>query len=371
MRSAWMRSAWLALCAGIMSASCTDRTAPVGDSELRAGPAAATSSTKVTVLTLNMYPGTNLDLVVAALASPDQTDDEPALALAIQTLLETDYAARAELLADEIAWVRPHAVGLQEVSTFDIAAQVAGQAIQIDFLPILEAALAARGLNYVKAGVGTNYTLNPIAGVSYSQGDALLVDADRVTVTDAAHHIFTYNIGVIAPGIELRQGWSAADAVVAGRRVIFVTTHPEANLGGTSLSTLRAAQVTELVGSLPVGVSAIVMGDLNDEPGSAMYQVLTGAEFVDVWRALRPGVPGYTCCHEDDLSDPVARFDEHIDYIFARGFDRGAPGLQGKISLFGDQPSERVAGPTHPLWPSDHAGLTATLLTPPAAGHSQ
>jgi endonuclease/exonuclease/phosphatase family metal-dependent hydrolase len=321
-----------------------------------------------------MYPGTNLDLVVAALASPDPTDDGPALGVAIQTLLETDYSARAGLLAKEIARLRPHAVALQEVSTFDIAAAVAGQPVQIDFLPILETALAARGLHYIEAGVGTNYSLTPVAGVSYRQGDALLVDADRVTVASAGHHIFTTNIGEVAPGITLQQGWSVADAVVAGRRIIFASTHLEANLAGTSLSGLRALQATELVGSLPAGVPAIVMGDLNDEPGSPMYRVLAGAGMVDVWRALRPGVPGYTCCHDDDLGNPVARFDERIDYVlargFGRGFGRGPAKLQGKISLFGDQPSERVAGPVHPLWPSDHAGLAATLFTPPAAGHA-
>lgn len=363
-----MRSLGMVICAGILSLSCTDRTAPASEVELRNGPAEATATTKVRVLTLNMYPGTNLDLVVAALASPDPTDDGPALALAIQTLLETDYAARAGLLADEIARLRPHAVALQEVSTFDIAAEIAGQPIQIDFLPILEAALADRGLNYVAAGAGINYSLNPLTGVSYQQGDALLIDADRVTVTNAAHHIYTANIGQIAPGIELRQGWSVADAIVAGRRIIFASTHPEANLGTTSLSGLRAAQVTELVGSLPAGIPAIIMGDLNDEPGSPMYQVLTGAGFVDLWRALRPGVPGYTCCHDDNLANKLAPFDQRIDYIFARGFSRGAPGLQGTISLFGDQPSERAAGPVHPLWPSDHAGLSATVLTPPGKG---
>jgi len=325
---------------------------------------------RVTVLTQNMYPGTNLDLVVAALASPDPTDDAPALALAIQTLQETDISARASLLADEIERKRPHAVALQEVSTFHLAAAIAGQDINLDFLPILEAALAARGLHYVAAGVGTNYTLTPIPGISYSQGDALLIDADRVAVGIAAHHVFTYNIGEIAPGITLRQGWSAADASVEGRRTIFVSTHPEANFGGNSLAQLRAAQVSELVGTLPADVPVVVMGDLNDEPGSPMYQVLLGAGMTDLWRALRPGAAGNTCCHDDNLADHVARLDEHIDYIFARGFGHGAAGVQGKIGLFGDQPSERIAGPLHPLWASDHAGLVATLNRPPGAARN-
>lgn len=359
----------LLLCLSLVSA-CTAREPlePSTDQSARLVPAAASASgSRITVLTQNMYPGTNLDLVVTALATPDPTDDAPALGLAIQTLQETDFGARAALVADEIARVRPHAVALQEVSTFHIAAAIAGQDIDIDFLPGLEAALAARGLHYVAAGDGTDYTLSPIPGVTYSQGDALLIDADRVAVASAAHHIFTLNIGELAPGITLRQGWSVADASVGGQRVIFVSTHPESNFAGNSLAQLRAAQVSELVGTLPAGVPAVLMGDFNDEPGSLMYQVLTGAGMLDLWRALRPGVEGNTCCHEDNLADHVARFDEHIDYIFVRGFGHGAAGVQGQISLFGDQPSERIAGPLHPLWASDHAGLVATLLRPPGS----
>ncbi|HEY7636317.1 MAG TPA: endonuclease/exonuclease/phosphatase family protein [Gemmatimonadales bacterium] len=360
-----MRTSWIAGLSLALALACTDGTAPEPAGDIGGLSTAAHSVSRITVLTQNMYPGTNLDLVVAALASPNPNDDAPALQFALQTLSETDYPARAALLADEIARKRPQAVALQEVSTFNIAAAIAGTDIQLDFLPILSAELAARGLHYVEAGAGTNYSLDPIPGVSYSQGDALLIDADQVTINSASHHVFTTNIGEVAPGVTLRQGWSVADADVSGKRVLFVSTHPESNLGDISLSLLRAAQVTELVSTLPSDVPAVIMGDLNDEPGSPMYQVLTGAGLMDVWRALRPGVTGNTCCHDDNLGDKIARFDEHIDFVFARGFGRGAPGLQGQISLFGDQPSERTEGPLHPIWASDHAGILASLLTPP------
>jgi len=358
-----MRRAWIAALPMMLSAACSDSTGPdlartaVASSDAAAAP-------RVTVLTLNMYPGTELERVVDALASPDPSDDAPAVAFAIETLLETDYPARANLLADRIARERPHAVALQEVSTYEIAAEIAGQQIQIDFLPILKAALSERGLSYVEAGAGTNYSLDPIPGISYSQGDALLVDADRVSVTSASHHVYTFNIGEVGPGIVLRQGWSVADAVVAGRRILFVSTHPEADLGPIDLGELRVAQVTELISTLPAGVPVILMGDFNDPPGSSMYGVLTGAGLIDAWRALRPGVAGNTCCHAADLSDAVARFDQHIDFVFVRGLSEHAAKLQGSITLFGDQPSERAPGPVHPVWPSDHAGLIATFLTP-------
>jgi hypothetical protein len=38
----------------------------------------------------------------------------------LATLQETDFPARASAVADEIARFRPHAVGLQEVSTVDL-----------------------------------------------------------------------------------------------------------------------------------------------------------------------------------------------------------------------------------------------------------
>jgi hypothetical protein len=202
-----MRSRWIVLVLPFLTLACNDNTAPdVRADAHRTGAGGTAAAARITVLTENMYPGTNLDSVVAALATPDPSDDAPALAVAIQTLQETDYPARAGGLADEIVRVRPHAVALQEVSKFDIAAEIAGTHSQLEFLPILEAELAARGLNYIEAGVGINYTLAPIPGISYSQGDAVLVDADQVSITSASHHIFAVNIGEIAPGIVLQQG---------------------------------------------------------------------------------------------------------------------------------------------------------------------
>jgi endonuclease/exonuclease/phosphatase family metal-dependent hydrolase len=105
----------------------------------------------------------------------------------------------------------------------------------------------------------------------------------------------------------------------------------------------------------------ILVGDLNDQPGSPMYEVLTQSGYADTWRALRPGVQGLTCCHVADLSDQVAGFDQRIDYIFTRGLVRDDGKLLGQVDRFGEVPADRVAGPAHRVWPSDHAGLIAAL----------
>lgn len=327
---------------------------------------AAARAERLSVLTRNLYVGADVDAVIGALASPAPEDDLPALAAAIETLGRTDFPTRAHALADEVARARPHVVGLQEVSRIDIdltPLQIP-VALSLDFLPILQQALADRGLHYSVAASVKNIEAAPIPGVSLVDFDAILVDADRVQVTGGGGHTYTANIGPVAPGVVLKRGWVAVEAVVGGRAYAFASTHLESG-GAAGLGQLRAAQASELAGALPSGKPTILMGDFNDQPGSNMYLALTGAGFTDVWRALRPGVRGYTCCHAADLSDHVAELTQRIDYVFSRGPSAGDQAVHGSITRTGSEPSDLVGGPAGPIWPSDHAGLAATLLQVP------
>jgi hypothetical protein len=86
-----------------------------------------------------------------------------------------------------------------------------------------------------------------------------------------------------------------------------------------------------------------------------------------VWHALRPGVRGYSCCQLADLSNPRPIFSERIDYVWTRGLGdlRGRHSLLGQIRLFGDVPSDRLLnGAGDLIWPSDHAGVIATIMLP-------
>lgn len=318
----------------------------------------------------NLYVGGDVDLIILALASPDPNDDFPTLLSVIGTLANTAFPVRAEAIAAKIAQRRPHVVGLQEVSEIDIDLTGYGVPVVVHqhFLPILQAALAARGLNYAVAAQVTDIQAMPLPGIGLVDHDAMLVDLDRVTVTASGGQQFTNNVGVIAPGVDLKRGFVWADVVIDGAPYRFVSAHPEADLGGTTFPVLRAAQMAELVGTIPTDRPAIVVGDLNDDPGTPMYLVMEGAGFTDVWKALRPGAVGYTCCHVADLSDAVPAFDQRIDYVWTRGIGRpeGAVGLQGRIDRWGDVPADRFAGPAYPIWPSDHVSLVAELLVGPA-----
>jgi endonuclease/exonuclease/phosphatase family metal-dependent hydrolase len=167
----------------------------------------------------------------------------------------------------------------------------------------------------------------------------------------------------------LKRGWVTATVTIEGTELVLASTHLESG-SVPGFAELRAAQAQELVGSLDPATPAVLIGDLNDAPGSPMYQVLVGAGFIDVWRALRPGVVGNTCCHLDDLSNKLPDLSQRIDYIFARGLERSHAGLIGKVERLGEVPADRLAGPIGKIWPSDHAGLAAEVRLPRMlAGH--
>ena len=322
------------------------------------------SATRLGLMTQNMYVGTDVDALILALASPDPADDFPGLLTALATLEATDFASRVSAIADAIARERPHAVGLQEVSVIHVDLSGFGiPLVHIDFLAGLQAALAARGLNYAVAGTNLNFTAAPMPGISLSDSDVLLVDADRVAVGSAAGHTFAANLGAVAPGVTLARGYVVADVTIEGRAYRIVTTHPEADFG-VSLAALREVQAMELAAAVAGQTNAVVMGDLNDVPGSPLYTVLTGAGLVDVWREMRPGVDGFTDKQPYDLRNALPAFTARKDFIFVRGAEGPSGSLQGRVELLGDTPAERVAGAFGPIWPSDHAGVTASLLLP-------
>ena len=311
------------------------------------------------IMTRNLYVGADVDAVIAALASPDPADDVPALLAAVATLGQTDFPARASAVADEIARFRPHAVGLQEVSTVDLTIPPLGVDLHLDFLPVLQQELAERGLAYDIAARVRNIEATPLPGVSLLDEDVLLIDRNRVTVQGAAGVHFTANLGQVAPGVVLQRGYVRANVLIGGETYVIASTHLESG-GAAGLDQLRALQAGELAQALGSAPDAIVMGDLNDVPGSLMHQAFESGGFTDLWAALRPGVVGFTCCHLPDLSDQVAPFSQRIDYVFVRGVTpRESP--QGQIWHTGELPADRVAGPAHSIWASDHAGLVAQL----------
>lgn len=359
------------LLAGILLAACSDSTSPPEFKATSPDPLA------VSVMTRNAYVGADVDAVIAALGTEDQDDDFAALMLAIGTLGATDFPTRAQAFADEIAEARPHVVGFAEISLIDIDLTPLGIDVDftLDFLPIIQTALAQRGLNYALGAQVENIDVSVAGGlVHLVDYDVVLYDAERVRWQTLWADNFTNNIpaDMLPPGLVLKRGWIWGRAKIGANTIDIVSTHPESGGDGDPthlLSQLRAGQALEIVAALEGVSPVILMGDLNDQPGSPLYQVLTGASFTDIWTALRPGEAGNTCCHEYDLSNTTANFTKRIDYIFARGMQRpGGDYPKSFLALVGDDPADRVTGPAYPIWPSDHAGIVAEFFVPPAKG---
>jgi endonuclease/exonuclease/phosphatase family metal-dependent hydrolase len=321
--------------------------------------ARSSNARAVSVYNQNLYAGTDLDAVLAALTNGDPADDLPAVQQAAATLLATDFPSRANAIADEIAKAHPHVIGLQEVWTLEV--DVPGvPVVNQNFLEILMAALADRDLDYVVAATVTGAQAQ-LPGVNAVDHDVLLADPTRVAISTPTSQVYAFNVGEVFPGVTLVRGYVAIEGVVEGEPYLFVSTHLESDLPGLPLPGLRAAQATELVTAIGAADRVVLMGDLNDVSGSPMHQVIAGAGFTDVWDSMRPGNnEGLTCCHSPDLSNRFAGFDKRIDYVFSRGVGNPA-GVGGWIKRLGTLPSDKLTGPQYRLWPSDHAGVAAEL----------
>jgi endonuclease/exonuclease/phosphatase family metal-dependent hydrolase len=349
-------------------AACADRQpfAPDRDMALSRNGVGAV---QITVMQRNMYVGADVDAVIAALATGDEGKILDSLTKALQTFRRTDLAVRINAMAGEIARHRPQVVGLQEVYKLDVYAAAIGLPdsleAHVDFETLLEDALAARGLTYVVAARDTTTDAFLVGGaIHLVDHDLLLVDPARVELAgEPAAQIFATNIGDVG-GVNVVRGYVLLQAAIEGVPTLLVNTHLESG-EGPAFTFLRYAQAAELAQALGAAPRVILTGDFNEEAGSPMYEVLAGSGLTDTWAALRPAVAGLTCCQAPDLSNPRPTFDQRIDLVWTRGFEGPSGAVQGQIGLIAAQPSARVKGASGLIWPSDHAGVVATLLLPP------
>lgn len=356
---------WTGLLALALAAGCASDTPldPMATAGSRLRGIQDTGPGRITVYNQNVYPGADVDAVIAALATEDPDDDFPALLTAIGELQFNDATARAGGVADQIAKFHPDVVGLNEITEIAVdLSPFGGPSVQQDFLALLQDALQDRGLDYDVASTVQDIVATPLPFVSYVDYDVVLVNPRRVTVNDDFGQTFSVNIGVVAPGVELKRGWTGVGAEIGGLAVTILTAHPEP--GETApFTTVRAAQATELVQSLGSASPVIMLGDYNDLPGSPLYEIITGAGFTDLWAVLHPGARGFTAAGAYDPTD--LELVKRIDYVWVRGFENHARDAMGTIKLVNDQPSDRVQGPDGQIYVSDHAGVVATILLPP------
>jgi hypothetical protein len=246
---------------------------------------------------------------------------------------------------------------LQEASKIS-GLDVNGKPVTLDYADILVKQLAAVGLNYTIAGIhqGSSVSLAALPGFSVTDQEVVLArtGVPGFTVTGSEDHTFTSNFifsnpAIFPAPISADRGFVLVDATLDGVPFQFVSTHLEA---GDLGAPYRPAQAAELIAELNTSnLPQLLVGDFNATPFSQTYQeIVAAAGFVDTAAAV--GADGFTCCQAADLSNQDSLLHNRFDYIFERDFSSILSAF-----LVGDTPFETVP----PLWPSDHAGVVATV----------
>ena len=244
----------------------------------------------------------------------------------------------------------------------------------LDFVDVLQLYLQAMGAQYDVAVRQPDLSLTlPLGGnqfVNYTDGDAILVRHDVARSNAVAAH-YTNQQTLSIPGLgsfpNLR-GWTAVTLTANGTRIRFVNTHLEIQ----AFATVQEKQARELAAlfqdeTLPV----VMVGDFNsaanswapDRAKTESYHILRNAGYSDLELRESGSQSMATCCHEADLSDEVANFQERLDLVLAR---TGATGFGGQSSIevvVGSPFMDPATG--FNLWPSDHAGIFARLWIAP------
>ena len=360
---------------------------------------------KFNAMSRNLYLGADIFKVVnAAQMNPEMIPY--VVAEVYQTMLFTNFWARAEAIADEIMTHKPLVIGLQEVSTFYkqtpgdfmIGNPEKATDVVIDFYEVLNDALLARGLVY-EAFTVTNADVelpmvDPEADPPYYLSDVRMVDRDMVLVKqgyDAEVLLadnFTVNLALNLGGVdvEFTRGFLIVDVDISGQTFRFVNTHLEVrSAAGSVFRFVQDRQMQELTGQLAYysafdTIPIVMMGDFNsspkDVPGQYYHPDLGGLDYIppymqaieagylDTWLLQKKKYDeGYTSGFDEYVSDPSAELTSRIDLIFVDPKDMFI--IKTKCEVVGNDVSDMIPNPIDPdtqkLWPSDHAGVVAEI----------
>jgi endonuclease/exonuclease/phosphatase family metal-dependent hydrolase len=332
---------------------------------LAPAPASADDDHRLRVMTQNLYVGSFFQELAAARTASDFI---AAATVTYQHILATKPAERAVVIADEIAGLRPDIVGLEQAAILRTGIAPPATAVTFDLLQSLLQELAARGVRYETVAVmpGLDAEVPTALGfdVRLTLRDALIVRADLLE----EGHVELSNLQIrqyIAAPRQLTpfgvfgdtEGYAAIDVTWRGRQFRFVTTHFDVS------PALAVPQALELVQTganttLPV----VLVCDCNanpDNPTDPIFQtypaylLLKNAGFVDAFRTARPTDPGFTFGQAENLLNLTSTMSHRIDLVQFRG-----PFTVEDVQVVGASPADRTR---LGLWPSDHAGVVATL----------
>jgi endonuclease/exonuclease/phosphatase family metal-dependent hydrolase len=317
---------------------------------LPASGALAARTTKVTVMSRNLFLGA--DLIPLATAQKGASFEQAAGGL-LAEVKSGDPQGRMKLVAGEIAKAKPDLVGLQEVSIWRTGPKgdpAPAKHVLVDYLQVIRRELARRHAPYRvvtrKQAFNVEGPTDRGVDVRLTLGDVALA-RKGVKVTHARSGVFAHQLVIPTQqlgDVNTRRSWNAFDARVRGASVHFVNAHLEAYSAD-----FRLQQAQELVaGPLKRKGTTILAGDLNSGPtlpaaaDRPPYQAIAAAGFRP-YRAKKN-----SCCFDDVFGK--GRWDHNVDWIMART----------KVKLV----RSYVTGREHTkkgVYPSDHGGVVSVL----------
>ena len=315
----------------------------------------------LTVMSRNIYLGSSL--------SPATSATTPAgfiggVATVYGTMLFTNFPARAKGLAAEVAKDQPDLIGLQEVARWSVTGPTGTPSL--DYLAILQGELAAKGLHYRVAAATDNADIGPVplvkpcasvtlgaCTVRYQDSDVILARTDRPALTVGNPRTGTYATQKVAATpvgtLSFDRGWATVDGTLNGKAFRFASTHLETE----DAPAIQQAQGREFRQVAAAPRAVIAVGDFNsatDGSTTTTYATLTDGYFKDAAANVGP-----TCCQNGTLTNTASQLRTRIDLVLAHG--AAQPVSAHRV---GDVPFQTAP----PFWPSDHAGVVATLRIP-------
>ena len=149
------------------------------------------------------------------------------------------------------------------------------------------------------------------------------------------------------------RGWVGVDGTLAKKKFRFVTTHLEAY--SPAVADQQMQQLLKSGGALGSKKrQSILVGDFNSAPGANANERGTNRDASAYYSAIEKGFRNNlpkrkTCCFAEDLHSTDKPLETWIDHVLVR------PNI--KVLKSGIVGTKQVGG----LYPSDHAGITATL----------
>ena len=322
------------------------------------------------VMTYNMYLGTDFTEIFSVQSNEELFAE---VAEAYGDVQTGNPEERISAIADQIEAAGPTLVGLQEVAlwrTGDAFDPSPAANVSFDFLQMLLDELSERGLHYRAAAVQTGFDAelpgigpNIFADVRYTDRDVILVRSDlkvsqlKIESSQSGTFNTLLTLPVFFGNITIQRGWTSLDAKMRGQTYRFINAHTEAFHPG-----VEYAQAGELLaGPANTNLPVILAGDLNTdaENSGASYTLFLSQGLADTWELTRPNDPGYTWPLFIESPSIFTSPTQRLDLILIRG----AITTSGS-DVVGEDPVNDIT--PSGLRPSDHAGVTASLVLTPA-----